>query len=331
MKNVTVPAAEEGSRLDHYLARLLPKAPKSFLYRMLRKKNITRNGKRAEGNERVSAGDVVTFYLSDETIASFLADPACRAPGERHPEILFEDADVLIVSKEAGMLVQGDRTNTVSLTDIVRAELSSRTGSAETEEAAYKVSPANRLDRNTSGIVLFGKTLAGTKALTQALRERNVTKVYLALTEGCGIPDGIYEAYLRKDEKTNTAEVSDTYLDGADPIRTGVKMLRTNGRESLFAVTLYTGRPHQIRAHLSHLGNPVMGDPKYNASGKRKDIRRQMLHAFSISFPEDSALTNLRDRTVVSPCPADMKSVIESLFGREVLREAGEGPEGNVN
>ena len=330
MKNVTVSAAEEGSRLDHFLARLLPKAPKSFLYRMLRKKNITRNGKRAEGNEKVSAGDVVTLYLSDETIASFLADPSPRVPGERHPVILYEDTDVLIVSKEAGMLVQGDRTNTVSLTDIVRTELSARAQTAGTEEAAYKASPANRLDRNTSGIVLFGKTLAGTKALTQALRERNVTKVYLALTEGCVLSDGIYEAYLRKDEKTNTAEVSDTYLDGADPIRTGVKVLHTNGRESLFAITLYTGRPHQIRAHLSHLGNPVMGDPKYNVTGKRKGIRRQMLHAFSISFPDDSALKNLRGRTILSPCPSDMKNVIEALFGREALQEAGEGPERNA-
>ena len=325
MQELVVNESESGQRLLRYLNRHLKEAPDSFLYKMLRKKNITLNGKRAAGSEKTAAGDIVCLYLSDDTIRKFSGVPSCESDGavQKLPDncdILYRSRDYLFVSKPAGILSQKAFRDDISLTELVRGYLRAEQNGSE---SAYPASPANRLDRNTSGIILFGLTARGTRTLTGMLADRSADKRYLAIVSGTTLTDGVYSVFYTKDSSRNRVILSDVKTESSEEsgkMTTGFRVLCRGRSFSLIEAHLLTGRPHQIRAHLAYLGYPVAGDPKYGRRelnrtlSDRYGITRQMLHSWKITFPgTGEAPSELAGKVFEASLPGDMVNAMKLL------------------
>jgi 23S rRNA pseudouridine955/2504/2580 synthase len=323
MKEFTIGKNEAGQRFEKYLAKLLPNAPKSFIYKMLRKKNITLNGKRAMGNEMLSLTDNVRLFFSDETYAKFSEVLSSKAQSagtfDFASHVIYEDEDFLIVNKPPGILSQPERAGGESLAlDLTDYLLTSGKISQE-ELRTFHPAPVNRLDRMTSGLVLCGKSLRGSQFLSEIIKSREVKKYYLTVT--CGeIKDGIYEAYLKKDNSVNKVTIRRDKAEGFSHIATGVQVLSKAGRYSLLDIDLITGRTHQIRSHLAWLGAPVIGDVKYGdrklAGILKKDIGlgHQFLHAERIVFPRvQGDFSYMSGMTVNAPLTTEEERILARL------------------
>ena len=302
---------EAGQRLDKYLAKRLREAPKSFLYRMLRKKNITLNKKKASGSEILKTDDMVQFFLSEETFRKFEGS-AGTAWREAPLEIVYEDGNVLFINKPAGMLSQPDQKGDPSLPEYLTAFLLKKGEVTEEMLRTFRPAVCNRLDRNTSGLVAAGKTLLGLQELSRMFHDRRLRKYYLALVEGEVREEKEIRGYLGKDEMRNQVFVIPEQKENTVPIRTRYTPLCIKGGKTLLLVELITGKSHQIRAHLSSIGHPVLGDPKYGAAKGGK--RHQLLHAWMLVFPEDTGkLPELSGRTVRAPLPDYFRKTLNEL------------------
>lgn len=305
MREITIGKNQCGQRLDKFLAKYMKEAPKSFLYKMLRKKNIKRNGKRAEGSEKLEEGDVITLYLSDETIDGFIGkqkkEPAVYESKHREPplDILYENEHIALLNKPAGLLSQKARAEDDSLNEqFVRY--------VGKTEAGFVPGICNRLDRNTSGIVIAGKSLAGLQRMSELIRERKIEKYYLAVVNGVMEKRGIVKGYLKKDYRTNQVSISQKEVSGSSYIKTGYEPLGNDGRYTLLRVQLFTGKPHQIRSHLSSCGHPIVGDIKYGGSVGGRKKGRQLLHACEVIFPKmEAPFEDLSERRFEAEAPAD--------------------------
>ncbi|MBO4558866.1 MAG: RluA family pseudouridine synthase [Lachnospiraceae bacterium] len=347
MQSFKAGSNEDGMRLDKLIERILPQAGKGFAYKMLRKKNIVLNGKKAEGNERLSAGDEIKFFLSDDTYkamggkiageAGAASNPGAAA-GNRHavkaavqdvgqrpgakPEfdfeknIIYEDADVLLVNKPEGILSQKSVPGDVSLNEYLLEYAAGKHGLDLNAPATFRPSVCNRLDRNTSGIVCCGLSMKGLRALSEMFRDRTVHKYYLALCKGEIIVPEHKKAYLVKDEATNKVTVSDSPTEDAELIETAWKPLKYRGGCTLTEVELFTGKSHQIRAQLAHEKHPIAGDAKYGdtafnrAMRDRYKVKSQMLAAYRIVFPKTEALPGISGREF-----RDEKALAHALWG----------------
>lgn len=319
MRELVIGASEAGGRLDKYLQNYMALAPKSFFYKMFRKKNITCNGKKCEGNERLCEGDVIRLFLAEETIEHFRKQ-AAEAPA--YPEmplsVIYEDEQVLLLHKPAGILSQRSEGNEPSMVEYLTGYLL-RTG-AVTAETLRSVRPSvcNRLDRNTSGLITAGKTLAALRDLSELFRERTVGKYYVCLVKGQITHGSRLEGYLSKDERTNQVTILKHAVPGAAPICTVYEPLAHGEDNTLLRVELVTGKSHQIRAHLSSVGHPVLGDPKYGDPAEnrrlrdRYGVRYQLLHAWKMTFPPLSgALSGLSGNTFADPLPKSFAAVVK--------------------
>ena len=325
MQKITVSRNEAGQRLDKLLAKYLSAAPKSFFYKMLRKKNIKLNGKKAEGNEKLALGDTIELFLSDETIEKFSgnknavqAELASARKKGCQLDILYEDAHVLLLNKPAGMLSQKADNATLSINEYMIAYLLESGQLKEEELKSFKPSVCNRLDRNTSGLLAAGKSLAGLQQLGELFRERTMEKYYLTIVNGTVKEDEYIRGYLKKDERTNKVTILDTPEADAQPIETAYHPLAANGNLTLLEVHLITGRTHQIRAHLASRGHAVIGDSKYGSAGvnapfkAKYRLNHQLLHAWRMEFPETGdALAGLSGRTVFAPLPKLFKRIMK--------------------
>ncbi len=305
MKLITVHKQEEGQRLVKLLGAYLKEAPNSFFYKMLRKKNITLNGKKADGTEKLKCGDEIRLFLSDETYEKFAGKVQ---PKEKFPmaklNIVYEDSNVIFINKPAGMLSQKSVPSDVSLNEYLLGYLEKSGQWKQEESKAFRPSVCNRLDRNTSGMVICGKSMAGLQQMAALLKDRSLHKYYLCLVKGVMTESQHLEGYLLKDENSNQVKIFQKETEGAAHIITEYEPLYTEGETTLLKVTLVTGKSHQIRAHLSSIGHPIIGDPKY---GERKvnaffrethGIKNQMLHAWKLTFPElAEPLDNLSEKS----------------------------------
>ena len=300
MKEIVINENEAGQRLDKFLGKLLKEAPASFYYKMLRKKNIVLNGKKATGNEKLTAGDSVKLFLSDETFEKF----AGRQPAEDMVisvpsiplEIVYEDHDVLAINKPAGMLSQKAKKEDISANEyILQYLLESGTITRESLHT-FKPSVYNRLDRNTSGILVAGKTLNGLQQMSKAFRERSMEKYYLAIVAGHISKPRRIEGFLKKDEKNNQVTILSEPSNDAKPIITEYRPLKLVGQVTLLEVHLITGRSHQIRAHLASIGHPVIGDTKYGNPRlnreflKNAGVTHQLLHAYRLFLADGTKI-----------------------------------------
>lgn len=305
MKEYKIGKNEANQRFDKYLHKLLKEAGSGFLYKMLRKKNITLNGKKADGTEKLKEGDVVKLFLSDETFQKFSGETIFateflipEAKREFELSILYEDDDILIINKPKGMLSQKSSPSDFSANEYILDYLL-RTNQVTAEELkTFRPSICNRLDRNTSGLLIAGKSLKGLQNMAEQLKSRSMKKYYRCIVKGTVTKPQKISGYLLKDEKTNQVSVLKENTDKAKYIETEYQpIMQYQGKYTLLEVHLITGRSHQIRAHLASIGNPILGDEKYGNHAlnqelaKRFSIKGQLLHAYRLEFPDGFIVT----------------------------------------
>lgn len=285
MRQLTVHKNDENQRLDKYLKKYLKEAPGSFIYKMLRKKNIVLNGKKADGTEKLSAGDEIKLFFAEDTLQKFTGETAVsdmpKFPVKSNLEILFEDEDILILNKPAGELSQKAEAKDVSMNEYALGYLQQSGAITEESLKVFKPSVCNRLDRNTSGILIVAKTYQGAREFGDALQKRTVRKFYRCIVKGEVKKSEKIDGFLWKDEKTNKVQIFKEKREGASEIHTAYEPLKCENGLTLLEVHLITGRTHQIRAHLSSIGHSILGDPKYGdkkLSDKYK-VKYQLLHA----------------------------------------------------
>ncbi|MGN0402130.1 MAG: pseudouridine synthase [Acetatifactor sp.] len=329
MQTITVNKNQAGQRLDKFLHKCLPAAGTGFLYKMLRKKNITLNGKKAEGSEMISQGDEISFFLSDDTFRKFSGtaidteEYLLAYHKYRDTEILYEDDNLLLASKAPGVLTQKAKQEDSSLNEWLLGYLLKKHAISEQELSTFKPSVCNRLDRNTSGIVLCGKSLAGSQFLSNCIRERQIRKFYHTVCIGKVTEEMTVEGWIQKDEKRNKVTVSRE--PGAekeeDYIRTRYLPLCSSRDFTLLEVELITGKTHQIRAHLASCGHPLAGDYKYGNHSindrlkKTFNLRYQLLHAYRVEFPEsrEEAGAALSGKSILAPYTAEFYRILKGL------------------
>ena len=258
---------------------------------MLRKKNITLNHKKCDGSEKTSVGDEVSLWLSDETIDKFRETKYfTRVP--IHFKVIFEDEDILAVNKPAGLLSQKAKPEDISVNEEAISYLLENQVITEKSLEVFKPSVCHRLDRNTSGLLIVGKSLSGSQHMSALLKERTVEKYYLCLVEGIVKTSEHIQGYLIKDEQTNQVKISGQPVSGGHHIETFYEPVGNNGKYTLLKVELITGRTHQIRAHLASVGHSIVGDGKYGSEAVNDRFRRnyhlkhQLLHSWRMVFDE---------------------------------------------
>ena len=318
MQEIRISEQTAGGRLDKTVLKYLDQAPSSFVYKMLRKKNIVLNDKKAAGSEILKNGDRICLYLSDETIAKFRRTGTERASSagssKKAPDIrsliLYEDEQIIVLNKPAGMLSQRSEPKDLSLNDLLLGYLD------RTELFTPGIS--NRLDRNTSGIILAGKNPAAVRELNRAILSRDVKKLYYCITAGKMTQDRSVEGYLVKDHVNNKVRILRSPTEDASYIRTDYHVISVSERSSLLEVDLITGRSHQIRAHLASEGFPIAGDRKYADAHinryyeKTYALSGQLLHARTVSFHGMKEILSYLNGTVVTaPLPEVFKKVMK--------------------
>lgn len=290
MQSIKINQNESGQRLDKLLAKYLNKAPKSFLYKMLRKKNIILNGKKACGSEMLQTGDEIKLYLADETIEKFTEQKISKV-SYKQLEIIYENEHVLIINKPVGMLSQKAKDNDISLNEYIISYLLDSNQMTENELKTFRPSVCNRLDRNTSGIVIAGKTLTGLQEMSKLLRDRNLNKYYRCIVNGRITKQQFIDGWLLKNETTNKVTVLKKETKEASYIKTEYLPIAYGKDITLLEVKLLTGRSHQIRAHLASIGHSIIGDYKYgdravnNWYKKKFKVEAQLLHSYRLELP----------------------------------------------
>lgn len=306
VKNIEIKPNDAGQRLDRFLRKYLPKATLSGIYKMIRK-DVKVNGKRSKLDAFLEEGDIITLYLDDKKIDQLSVRKKIKRT-DRTFQIIYESDNVLIVFKNPGILTHGDANEKKNhLTNQVVSYLID-TGSYNPRFSnTFSPSPANRLDRNTSGLVVFGKNTDSLRRLNEIFKNRDIEKSYLTICQGEIKAPLDLHGYMEKIEASGKFRtvISETSNQKSKAIHTKVNPLKYGEykgvKYTLTEVKLMTGRMHQIRAHLSYIGHPIVGDSKYGGREIRElDVRNQLLCANKLSFPkfaDDDILAELSEKT----------------------------------
>jgi len=309
MKEFYIGPNEAGQRMDKYLHKLLKEASNSFIYKMLRKKNIVLNGNKSDGNEKLLEKDKITLFLADETFEKFVGSTDIwqesldltkikkgsfknNAVIQTTLDIVYEDKDILIINKPAGMLSQKAAPTDISANEYILEYLIRKGEIDESQLMTFRPSICNRLDRNTSGLLIAGKSLKGLQEMSLLLKDRSLKKYYRCVVQGKIESPSEIEGYLWKDEKKNQVKILENEVKDSKYIKTAYRPIKVGTNATLLEVHLITGRSHQIRAHLASIGHPIAGDQKYGdakwnkALQKNLKIQYQLLHAYKMIFPD---------------------------------------------
>ena len=307
MKTLTIGPNDAGQRLDKFLTKSLPNLPQALLYKYIRLKRIKRNGKRAQISDRLQAGDTLEMYIGDE----FFQKPRPQYDFMRAAktlDVLYEDENLLLLNKKVGLLSHPDETeyNDTLITRVKRYLYEKGEYDPESEQS-FTPSLANRIDRNTCGIVMAAKNAEALRILNAVVKTRQLHKLYLCVVHGTPPKrEDTLKGYLRKDEAKNKVFVSSSPAPDAKEIRTRYRVLDSFRGLSLLEVELLTGRTHQIRAHLSSIGCPLLGDGKYGTNARNKPFgyKKQFLCSYQLTFDFEQdvgALQYLDKRTFTLP------------------------------
>lgn len=322
MQNIIITNKEEGQRFDKYLQKHFNKATKSFIYKMLRIKRIKLNGQKASGKEILKTGDEIKFYIAPETMESFKETESFDETIKIEFKKLYEDGNILVINKPSGLLCQKDsNTDKNSLIDQVCFYLYTKGEYDPNSDISFRPALVNRLDRNTSGIVIVGKTVRALQTLGEASKNNKILKYYNALVKGESIKKQTYTAYLTKDRESNLVNVTEDEVAGSKKIVTTFETIRRNEKFTLLSVLLYSGKPHQIRAHLAFLDLPIVGDKKYGHKGtnmtflRKYKLNNQFLHASKIVFKDlEGDFAYLNEMEISCKLPVELAEIVDDVF-----------------
>jgi pseudouridine synthase, rluA family len=324
MREIIINKNEAGQRFDKLLFKYFNAAPASFVYKMLRKKNITLNNKKSDGKDKLAVGDCVKIFMTDETIDKFRSSKNIEASGKATHKIsldvVYEDENVIIVNKPAGVLSQKAKKNDISMNEYIIEYLLDTKQLSEKELETFKPGICNRLDRNTSGLLIAGKSLLGLQVMSDMLKDRTFGKYYITVVSGEINGKTKIKGYLTKDSKSNKVKIYDKPLKESSYIETEYECLKTNGKYTILKVKLITGKPHQIRAHLASVRHPIIGDSKYGRADineifrKKCGVKYQLLHAWQLKFDEmPDELKKLKQKTFEAKIPQLFENVFSEI------------------
>ena len=315
MRKIIINKNDEGRRLDRFLKIYFEKAPLSFIYKNLRKKNIKVNGKKAKPEDILSDGDEIKLFLAEETIEKFKKDIR-KSKNSKLPDILYEDDDIILVKKPINMLTHNDSKGYQdNVLDRMVDYLIAKGDYNPRLEKSFRPAFVNRLDRNTSGILIGAKNLKSLQDLNKAIKNREIKKLYVTLVAGEVKKDFDVDINLKK---TGNNVMKKASRDEGKRALTKFRVLESNKDYSLLSVNLITGRTHQIRASLKEEGLAIVGDRKYgdprtNKVFRERGLDSQFLHNYAIVFESDE-FKNLRGKSFVYLPDGKMKTIAEDIF-----------------
>lgn len=331
MEKFIVSEKESGQTLEKYVRKVLNVAPLSFIYKTFRKKDIKVNGHWEKEKFIVNTGDEVSIYITDAQLKEFESSKDLQASDEIVPWIIYEDKNILLINKPRNVLVQQDDKGVDKALDQMVCEYLMSKGEYDPKkDKGFKPGPAHRIDRNTSGIVIFGKNHDSLAYLFELLKNHElIGKHYISLVCGDVTEDGEVDAPLRKNFDLHKVVVA-KLKDGAKSAKTIYHVIKKYNGFSLLDLTLVTGRTHQIRVHMSYIRHHVVGDTKYgdfkvnNAFAKKYKFTNQFLHASEIHFGKLSyPLQYLSSKSFKAEMPQEYKDVLEALENDPIEIEKG--------
>ncbi|MBQ7358185.1 MAG: RluA family pseudouridine synthase [Clostridia bacterium] len=305
MRIIKIKKNDAGQRLDKFLSKAVSGLPASLMYKYIRTKKIKVNRKRAEQNYFLCEGDEIQLFIRDEFFGSPEKDTGALSRITPKISVVYEDENIILCNKRPGVLVhEDDGASDNTLIMHVKAYLYRKGEYDPEDEQSFAPALCNRIDRNTGGIVIAAKNAEALRVMNRKIKDDEIRKFYICAVHGRMESDReTLTAYLKKDARNNTVTVSDKARDGYKNIITKYRTLTRHGDSSLLEVELVTGRTHQIRAHMAHIGHPLLGDGKYgvNRTDREKGYKYQALYSYRLIFDfkdDTGALGYLRGREV---------------------------------
>lgn len=324
MIEIIIGAEQEKQRIDRFMKKYLPKAPLSHIYKIIRT-DIKLNGKRVKPEHILEAGDVLNLYLSEELVASY--SETKRKPlskSKKQFTVIYEDENILLVNKPKGLLTHGDKTEKKNtLVNQVIGYLVEKGDYKFSRINTFTPAPVNRLDRNTSGLVIFGKNNLALQCLNKMIKDKeSIGKYYIAIAKGILDGSKLLRSRMRKNEEDNKISLLDENEPDTKFMETIIRPLCVKNGFTLVEAQLVTGRTHQIRAHLASQKLYIIGDIKYgspsgNAYAKQKyGLTTQFLHAYKIRFENcPDMFAYLNGREFSAPLSPDLEKIKTDMFG----------------
>jgi len=324
VREIVIDKNEHNQRIDRFLKKYMPKASNGFIYKMLRKKNIKLNGSKVNPETIITEGDKIQLYLSDDTINKFKSEfKNIRKFVELN--IVYEDSNIVLINKPKGTLSHAvNKEYEDNVVDQLVSYLYAKKEYIPRIEKTFTPSICNRLDRNTSGLIIGAKNFTSLQQINEAIRLGHVKKYYRCIVKGKIKEPMNLKGYLTKNENKNTVSVSKNFLENSKEINTLIKPISSNDKYSFLEIDLITGRTHQIRAHLASIGHPIIGDVKYGDKkinrifSNKYGLKSQYLYAFKIIFNGlTDPLDYLNSKEFIAEPSKKLSTIEDELFNTQ--------------